>query len=361
MLGSTPAECPASNLGGASGHPVGHPASDIDLAKLFAGLRDAPALLLAVSGGPDSMALLHLAHRWRALSTSGPPLRVATVDHGLRPQAAAEAELVAEQAGFLGLPHATLAWIGEKPSGGLQARAREARYRLLCEHARLIGAPFILTAHHADDQAETVLMRLGRGSGIAGLAAMDRITSLRDGIALVRPFLDIPKRSLMAICTDRALAFVIDPSNENPAYHRARLRGQADAAADLGLDTPTLLRLSRRMARADNALEAETDRIMALLCPVGLPGRWCADLGPIGAATPEIVQRVVGRAVLAVAGPGHLPLERLEALADALRAALGTRRPYRGTLAGTLLALDAAGTLTVTPEPPRRRGRSRPD
>lgn len=332
-----------------------------DLSRLFAGLDAAPALLLAVSGGPDSTALLHLAVAWREFAARSPELHVATVDHGLRLEAGAEAAMVAAAAFGHGLPHATLTWFGPKPTSGIQERAREARYRLLSEHARSIGAPFILTAHHADDQAETVLMRLGRGSGVAGLAGMRRETPLGQGVALVRPLLDLTKPDLLAICAAGGLAFVADPSNEDPTYHRVRLRRQAEAAAALGLDRPALVRLARRMARAEEALEAEVARRLAELQPIAEPGLWRANLADGRAAAPEIVQRLVARAIHHVSRAGLLPLERLEALSDALRAALEERRPFRGTLGSALLALDVDGTLTVTPEPPRRRGRPRPD
>ena len=335
--------------------------NDRELETLFAGLEDAPALLLAVSGGPDSIALLYLAVRWRASAPRRPELHVATVDHRLRPEAAAEAGMVAAAAAGYGLPHATLAWVGPKPTGGIQEKAREARYRLLASHARAIGAPFLLTAHHADDQAETVLMRLGRGSGVTGLAAMRRVSPLAGGVALARPLLERTKEELLAICAAAALVFIADPSNEDPAYHRVRLRRQGEAAAALGLDPPALLRLARRMARAEEALEADVARYLAELRPLAEPSLWRADIAGARKAAAEIVRRLVGRAVLHVAGSGHLPLQKLETLADALCAALAARRPMRGTLGGALLSLDAAGTLTVTPEPPRRRGRPRPD
>ena len=334
---------------------------DLDLPRLFDGLGAAPALLLAVSGGPDSMALLHLATRWRASTARAPELHVATVDHGLRPEAAAEAAAVAASAAGYGLPHATLAWTGSKPARGIQERAREARYRLLVAYARSIGAPFILTAHHADDQAETVLMRLGRGSGVAGLAAMRRSTPLASGITLVRPLLELTKRDLLVVCAAEGLAYVADPSNEDPTYHRVRLRRQTEVAAELGLDAPTLLRLARRMARADEALEAEVARRLIELQPFAEASRWRANLTLTPPAAPEIVQRLIGRAVRHVGKPEHLPLERLEVLAATLHAALGSQHAFRGTLGGTLLDLDDEGTLTVTPEPQRRRGRPRPD
>ena len=333
----------------------------LDLATLFDGLDESPALLLAISGGPDSTALLHLAARWRAGMARGPELHVATVDHGLRPGAAAEAAMVATAAARYGLAHATLAWVGAKPAGGIQEKAREARYRLLSEHAQGVGASLILTAHHADDQAETVLMRLGRGSGVAGLAAMRRTTPLTDGIALVRPLLGLTKRALLAICAAEHLPFVVDPSNEDTTFHRVRLRRQAEAAAALGLDPPALLRLARRMARIEEALETEVARAMASLRPVAEPGSWRADIADVRSMAPEIVQRLIGHAVLHVTGAPIVPLEKLETLADSLRRALERAQPCRATLGGALLALDGRGRLVVTPERPRRRSTSSPD
>src|SRR5882724_6251609 len=138
---------------------------------LFAHWKTAPALVLAVSGGPDSIALMWLMARWRRALARGPRLIAVTVDHGLRPEAAREARDVKRLAGALDLPHRTLRWIGPKPERGLPAAARDARYRLLARAAREFGATHVLTAHTRDDQAETLLMRMLRGSGITGLAA----------------------------------------------------------------------------------------------------------------------------------------------------------------------------------------------
>src|SRR6187200_2869935 len=152
-----------------------------DAKRLFADWRAAPAMVLAVSGGPDSVALMWLAARWRRGLARGPQLTVVTVDHGLRPEAAREAREVKRLAAELGLAHRTLRWRGAKPNTGLPAAAREARYRLLAQAARAVGASHVLTAHTRDDQAETLLMRLLRGSGLAGLSAMASLSE-RDGI-----------------------------------------------------------------------------------------------------------------------------------------------------------------------------------
>ncbi|MBI4274480.1 MAG: tRNA lysidine(34) synthetase TilS, partial [Rhizobiales bacterium] len=147
------------------------PVSNNEAGQLFSGLSEAPALLLAVSGGPDSTALLVLAARWRKLRKQGPKLHALTIDHGLRPESADEARAVAKFAKSLDVSHRTLRWTGRKPSSGLQEAARAMRYRLLAETARKIGTHHILTAHTLDDQAETIVLRMARGSGLTGLSA----------------------------------------------------------------------------------------------------------------------------------------------------------------------------------------------
>jgi tRNA(Ile)-lysidine synthase len=157
---------------------LARPLTAAEARALFADLAPAPALVLAVSGGPDSTALLWLAARWRAKRKRGPKLLAVTIDHGLRPESAGEARDVARLARRLGVAHRTIRWRGKKPKTRLQQEARAARYRLLAQAARKIGATHVLTAHTLDDQAETVLMRLLRGSGLAGLAGMGRTSPL---------------------------------------------------------------------------------------------------------------------------------------------------------------------------------------
>src|SRR5258708_21729073 len=199
------------------------PISAQDAKRLFADWRAAPAIVLAVSGGPDSIALMWLAARWRSTLARGPRLIAVTVDHGLRAEAAREAREVKLLARTLELAHRTMRWSGEKPKTGLAAAARAARYRLLAQAARAAGATHILTAHTRDDQAETLLMRLLRGSGIAGLAAMAR-ESARDGVVLARPLLNVPKSRLVATPNKAKVAFAAEPANRDPAFTRPRLR-----------------------------------------------------------------------------------------------------------------------------------------
>jgi tRNA(Ile)-lysidine synthase len=202
------------------------PISAQDARELFAAFKTLPAIVLAVSGGPDSMALMWLMARWRRGLSNGPRLVAVTVDHGLRPEAASEARDVKRLAKALDLPHRTVRWTGDKPRTGVPAAARAARYRLLTEAARTFGATHILTAHTRDDQAETLLMRLLRGSGIAGLSAMAR-ESVRNGVVLTRPLLDVPKSRLIA--TPHAAA----PASIASADRRGRRRCARPGATGL--------------------------------------------------------------------------------------------------------------------------------
>lgn len=328
---------------------------------LLAGLEQCPALLLAVSGGPDSIALMVLVSRWAETLKRKPELQkleliVATVDHGLRAAAKREAAAVAKLAHKLGLKHRTLKWTGKKPATGLQQAARLARYRLLGGAARKAGAPFILTAHTLDDQAETVLIRMSRGSGITGLAAMARVAAMPSGdggIKLVRPLLDIPKSRLIATLREAKIPFAVDPSNRDPRFTRARLRGLMPHLAAEGLDARRLSQLAQRLKRADTAIETAVDRAHAeLTAGLGAPGAY--DAAGFFRLPAEIALRLLGRAVTLLGDEGPVELGKLEALFAALNAAQksGTRR-YRRSLAGALVTLDRA-KITVERAPPRR-------
>ncbi len=323
--------------------------------SLFDDLADSPALVLAVSGGPDSTALMVLAARWANAAEKSPKLIAATVDHGLRPESAREAAAVKRRAAKLGIEHRTLRWTGRKPKTGLQQAARAARYRLLSEAARKAGAPYILTAHTLDDQAETVLIRLTRGSGLTGLAAMQRVTPLAEGaLHLVRPLLDIPKARLIATLKAAKIPFAEDPSNRDPRFTRVRLRNLMPALAAEGLDARRLVLLARRLRRADVALEAEVDRVMVALTRLGAaPRSLTLDATGYAALPDEIGLRLLGRA-LVPAADSVIGLAKLEALKEALDdAQKAGRARFRRSLAGAMVTL-AGGKITVEPAPPRR-------
>ena len=318
---------------------------------LFAPLAKAQGVLLAVSGGPDSTALLLMAAHW--LRQGGRPrTEVATVDHAMRPDARAEAEAVAALCRRQGLTHHLLEWRDEKPRTRIQERAREARYRLLSDCARAIGADHLVTAHHADDQAETVLFRLLRGSGIAGLAGMSE-RATREGIILFRPLLGLPKTELVAYCKEHGEAFALDPSNLDPRFARTRLRKLTELLAMEGLGAAQLARLARRAALMEEAIRRQTNVASARLA---WPAGGKCDARVLFAEPLEIAQRLIAERIAEIGGKRHRPasLEQIERLALALRDALAREIALRVNVGGASISMSAKGELGLAPESPRR-------
>jgi len=361
------------------------PISAAEAATLFDDLHSAQALVIAVSGGPDSTALLVLAARWRAARKQGPALLAVTVDHGLRPESAREARAVKRLAGKLGIRHRTLRWTGSKPTTALQEEARHVRYQLLAAAARGAGAPCVLTAHTLDDQAETVLLRMARGSGLAGLGAMARQTLLpitglhtigatgkktdektdektekKTAIVLVRPLLDLPKARLIVTLAAMGISFVDDPSNRDPRFTRPRLRELMTALAAEGLDARRLALLARRLRRADATIEAAVDAATAVVtdAPLSKRGPFSMDAEKLSGLPAEVALRVLGRAIVQAGDEGPLQLGKLEALHAALRAAMVDKVRLRRTLAGALVT-HSGGRISVETAPPRSKSRAR--
>jgi tRNA(Ile)-lysidine synthase len=332
--------------------------------RLFADWKAAPAIVLAVSGGPDSIALMWLAARWRRALARGPRLIAVTVDHALRAEAASEARDVKRLARTLDLPHRTVRWTGAKPRTGLPAAARSARYRMLAQVARASGATHILTAHTRDDQAETLLMRLLRGSGIAGLSAMAR-ESEREGVLLARPLLNVSKSQLIATLKKARIGFADDPTNRDTSFMRPRLRALMPVLAAEGGDIRNLARLASRLARANAAVEVLADgaeRYLALRGREALrPGfdGITFDASAFAAMPEEIRVRLLLRAINKYGHEGPAELGKVEALLAALdrtaaESAAGRRSRLKQTLAGALVSL-AEGRIRIEPAPPRRR------
>jgi tRNA(Ile)-lysidine synthase len=330
--------------------------SDREASGLFRGLEDLPGLLLAISGGPDSTALLVLAARWAKQLKRAPKLFAVTVDHGLRREAVREAAAVRKLAGRLGVPHRTLRWRGKKPHSGLQVAARNARYELLAQAARREGIAHIATAHTLDDQAETVLFRMARGSGLLGLTGMAHIAPLpvriEQEIFLVRPLLHVSKARLIATLKAAKTGYSEDPSNQDPRFTRVRLRTLMPVLAREGLDARGLARLALRLRRAEATVALAVDAARAAL----VPPPWRRH-GPIVFETSrfarlpaEVGLRLLGEAVTHTGNEGPVELAKLEALYEGLRQA---RSRLRRTLAGALITLSG-DHLTVERAPPRR-------
>ena len=319
--------------------------SGLDLETLFAPVAGMKKLGLAVSGGPDSLALMLLAAEW-AKAAGGPLLVVYSVDHGLRPEAAGEVAMVLAEAEKLGLAARALHWDGDKPETGVQAAARKARYGLMAAAMAADGADILLTAHHLGDQAETVLMRLAHGSGIEGLRGMDAIATV-EGCRLFRPLLAVDPEDLREVVDAAGLTPASDSSNHDRHYERVRWRQTMPLLAELGLDRKRLGAFAARMADADALIGTETDRAWTALVHRGRDGD--AELPHAGLAVlpRAVVVRLVGRVLRSVGGERKPhALSAVEALCDRL-AGRGTLKP--ATLHGCVVQSDGL-TVSVRPE-----------
>lgn len=271
---------------------------------------------VAVSGGADSLALLDLA------AALGRPFTALTVDHGLRPESAGDAAHVGRAAHALGVPHHVLRWEGEKPRSNLEAAARAARYRLMTAWCVAHRVPALLTAHTLDDQAETFLMRLARGSGVDGLAAMAERQDFA-GLALVRPLLDVPRARLKARLVEKGLSWVEDAMNADPQFLRVRVRQAGAVLEGLGLTPARLGETARVMRRARVALEAESDTLFQAAVRVAREGHCDLAVETLAAAPDEVALRVLSRVLMGVGGLVYRPRhERLERLYDHVREGL---------------------------------------
>lgn len=327
--------------------------SDAQVRTLLAPLAGCCAVV-AVSGGPDSVALMLMVARWLASpEAGGARIFVATVDHGLRAESCAEAEAVGRWAAALGLPHEILTWPGAKPRTRLQERARAARYGLLRSHAQKLGASYLLTAHHADDQAETILFRLMRGSGLAGLAGMQKTAKFGD-VMLYRPVLELTKSELVAYCDSCGQPFIRDPSNDDPAFARTRLRALRPLLDELGIDAANLARLGRRASRAERALTEYGARVRAALEKTARPDGVAIPIRNLRELPEEILQRVIGAEIAALHAGKPPRLNRLESLVEDMSAAMRRGGVWHRTLGGVKLSIGADELLTLSREKPRR-------
>jgi tRNA(Ile)-lysidine synthase len=287
-----------------------------------------------VSGGPDSLALLLLAHH----SLLKDRVEAATVDHGLRPQSASEAEMVALLCEQRGIPHETLAV--RVAQGNVQSEARLARYEALGQWAERRGLSAIATAHHADDQAETLVMRLNRASGLAGLAGIrPRGMVPRTRLPVVRPLLEWRRAELERIVADAGWQPVDDPSNANPSFDRVRIRQQLRKCD--WLSVPDLARSAANLADADEALAWAASREWDEAVSIGEDRLIYAPRAP-RAIRLRVMERILAHFSGSARGGD------IARLADALK------RGGSGTLGG-VAARASKGEWTFRAEETRRR------
>lgn len=294
-------------------------------AKAFAGLpginalNAVPVLAVALSGGPDSMALCALVAEW---SGGRIPVHAITVDHALRPESAAEARQVGQWVSSYcpGVRHVILRRDPEQIAPTrLQEDARHDRYDLMTSYCREHAIHHLLLAHHQDDQAETFLFRLCKGSGLDGLAAMK--TETGDDIKIIRPFLGVPKAALLATCAARGLPFVRDPSNLNDRFARVRVRRVMGLLVREGLSPKRLAVTAMRLARARSALEQVADQAWSRALRQQETGKLVFSWDDVLHQPDDIRIRILMRALRAVAQDdgGYGPrLERVEELAESM-------------------------------------------
>ncbi|MBA3517803.1 MAG: tRNA lysidine(34) synthetase TilS [Rhizobiales bacterium] len=323
------------------------PAADragLDPERLFRRLAGAPGLILAVSGGPDSTALMLLMAGWSAR----PPLLVVSFDHGLRLEAVDEARLVAANATRLGLACRVMRAAARPSGGNLQDWARRARYKCLAAAAREAGFDTVVTAHHQEDQAETFLLRLARGSGVYGLGGMAEEATV-DGLRLARPLLTVSRRDLADVAEASGLPVSDDPSNRDPRFARVRMRALLPALAEHGLTPARLAGTAARLARAAAALHYYAETLLRDDFTSDPHGVVRGPTAALAAAPEEVGLRALALLLAAVGGAHHTPrLDRLEALRDGILAA-GAEDRFRRTLHGCIVNL-AAGGLTARRE-----------
>ena len=288
-----------------------------------------PTIAVATSGGGDSLALCLLAHAWAR--RRGGVVIALTVDHGLRPASAGEARRVAGWLAAHGIEFHILRWRGAKPRSGIQATAREARYRLLTGWCRGHGVVHLLLGHHLEDQAETVLLRLARQSGADGLAGMAAILE-RDGVRLLRPLLGTAKARLRAGLTAWGQQWLDDPSNADPTFARTRARNLLEGLEPAALTAPRLAATARRMGEARAVLETATAAFLAHSVMVHPAGLCWLDGAAFAAAPVDVARRALARVLMCTGGTAYPSrTERLERLLTAVRdGTIGGGRTLQG-------------------------------
>ena len=349
------------------------PISDDEIRALFEPMLGAP-MAVAVSGGADSMALMHIAQRALDLvpplletmrQPGRPRLIVLTVDHRLRPGSADDAAWVVSRAEAAGLPCRVLAWTGDKPTQGIQAAARAARYQLMHEALVEEARPYhnlvrpLLTAHHYEDQAETFLMRLARGSGIDGLSAMQETAliataTMPDGaygvqLTVRRPLLAFPKSRLIATLKAADLDWREDPSNDRDDFERVRVRKALSVLAELGVTSSSIARSASRLSRARSAVMRQAAEAAERHIHWHDGQFGSIPLDALNDLSEEVAIRLLTRMIGAFSGEAPDPrLLEVEALIDRIRATTDRAWPARAaTLGGCRLDWLPAGILRV--------------
>ncbi len=297
------------------------------------------------------MALMLLTARWCKRKGIAAPQAI-TVDHGLRKDSGTEARKVAHWAHIRGVPHQTLVWIGHKPAENIQARAREARYRLLGEHMQALGVKTLLTGHTRDDQAETFLLRLARGSGLDGLGGMAPVAPFPlaefSGLKIARPLLAFSHKQLMGTLTQLDQPWIDDPSNANDRFARVQIRNAMTTLESAGLTAERIAGATTHLRRAREAVEAGVVQLLTSAVELSPWGYALVTANKFAAAPREVSLRALAKLVEVVGGGEYPPrFEQTEAALDWLTTYTG---PKGRTLGGCRLARREQRTVLIARE-----------
>ena len=291
-----------------------------------------------VSGGPDSMAMLFLLSQWAR--KNGVHIHAITVDHGLRTESAIEAKMVESFAKNLrNVTHRIVKWEGNKPATRILEEARAARYALMAGVMHESGAKHLFVAHHRDDQAETFLIRLAKGSGLDGLSGMRVVQETENGITLVRPLLNFSKEDLVALCEEQNIPYARDPSNENEKYLRPRLRAAQGILEEEGLSAKRLATTAKRLARARSALEESAGVLFEAALIEKREDGFIFDINKLRASHEELVLRVLLKAMDELR-PDAAYAPRMEKLENLLERFMSDPAFNGATLGGCIFALE---------------------
>ena len=307
---------------------------------LLTGYASCQAIAVAVSGGPDSMALCHLLAQWG--NARSIDVHALSVDHGLRKESADEAEQVGVWLSALGVQHQVLRW--DTPSEKrVQEEARKARYAMMARYCAEHDIRALFLGHHMDDQAETVLFRLAKGSGLDGLVGMRAVQNYDENLCLMRPLLNATKSDILDFCARSGISFVQDPSNESDQYSRVRLRRARSVLEEEGLSAKRLSVTARRLLRARNALDEIAKKTYEKNAVEINSKRVVFDVNALSTCPEEIVLRVILRGMeMFRHGANYAPrMERVEGLVSNLLGAMRDAQTFRKrTLGGVVFEYD---------------------
>ncbi len=286
------------------------PLSDNKLRDLFSGIANKDRVALAVSGGRDSMALMHLIYRWKQKFTPNIEVQIVTVNHNMRKASAGECEFVRKASTDYGFTHKILSWEHEPIVTCIQERARNARYQLILDYIRKVDIDTILTAHTADDNIETFFMRLAKGSGLNGLKSINKIR-YENGSQIMRPLLSLSRALITEILTSTNNEWIDDPTNKDTNFERVRVRNNIDLLSKLNISSDNLTKTIQRLDRTHEALSYIADSISRQSVKVSQLGYAEIDFDKLCHYPNEIILRVFAKALTDING-GKVSLSSLE-------------------------------------------------